>query len=96
MKVIEKQIDNRTIKIMIISYRINKFPNLIISGGELYQLPVQIGKKSFGLKKLTKKFHQGKIIYLINSKRINVKTLKDNLTKVNDEYKISESLFCPF
>lgn len=45
MKVIEKQIDNRTIKIMIISYRINKFPNLIISGGELYQLPVQIGKK---------------------------------------------------
>jgi hypothetical protein len=32
MKVIEKQLDNHTIKIMIISHRFNNFPNLDSEG----------------------------------------------------------------
>jgi hypothetical protein len=35
MKVIEKQEDNRTIKIMIISHRFNNFPNIVCSGSKI-------------------------------------------------------------
>jgi hypothetical protein len=84
MKVIEKQLDNHTIKIMIISHRFKDFPNIICSGGKIYQLPCQIGKKSFRLKEIIPKYHLGSIVYLINSKRINSKKLKINVLKVND------------
>lgn len=66
MKVIEKQEDNRTIKIMVISYRFSGFPNIVCSGSKIYQLPCQIGKKSFELKEITPKYHQGSIIYFGN------------------------------
>ena len=86
MKVIEKQLDNHTIKIMIISHRFKGFPNIICSGSKIYQLPCQIGKKSFELKEIIPKYHLGSIVYLINSKRINSKTLKFNVLKVNEEF----------
>lgn len=96
MKVIEKQIDNRTNKIMIISHRFIDYPNIICSGGKLYQLPCQIGKKSFQLKELIPKYHQGSIIYIINSKRINSKNLKIMALKVNEEFILGVNEFCPF
>ena len=34
MKVIEKQLDNHTIKIMVISHRFKGFPNIICSGSK--------------------------------------------------------------
>ncbi len=42
MKVIEKQEDNHTNKIMVISHRFKDFPNIICSGSKIYQLPCQI------------------------------------------------------
>lgn len=53
MKLIEKQIDNRTNKILVISHRFKDFPNIVCSGSKIYQLPCQISKKSFQLKELT-------------------------------------------
>jgi len=96
MKVIEKQEDNRTIKIMIISHRFNNFPNIVCSGSKIYQLPCQIGKKSFNIKELNPKYHQGSIVYIINSKRINSKTLKFNVLKVNEKFILEKIEICPF
>jgi len=96
MKIIEKQHNNRTIKIMLISYRFKDYPNIVCSGSKIYQLPCQIGKKSFLLKELKPKYHQGSIIYLINSKRINSKVLKNNAIKTNDELIIEDILTIPF
>jgi hypothetical protein len=96
MKVIEKQLDNHTIKIMIISHRFKGFPNIICSGSKIYQLPCQIGKKSFELKEIIPKYHLGSIVYLINSKRINSKTLKFNVLKVNEEFILDKIQICPF
>jgi hypothetical protein len=96
MKVIEKQEDNSTNKIMIISHRFNNFPNIVCSGSKIYQLPCQIGKKSFNIKELKPKYHQGSIVYIINSKRINSKTLKINVLKVNEEFILEKIEICPF
>ena len=96
MKVIEKQEDNRTIKIMVISYRFKDFPNIVCSGSKIYQLPCQIGKKSFQLKELLPKYHQGSIVYIINSKRINSKNLKIKALKVNEVFILDEIEFYPF
>ena len=78
MKLIEKQIDNRTNKILVISHRFIGYSNIVCSGGKIYQLPCQIGKKSFQLKELIPKYHQGSIIYIINSKRVNSKGMEHN------------------
>lgn len=96
MKVIEKQIDNHTNKILVISYKFNDYPNIICSGGKIYQLPCQIGKKSFKLKEILPKYHQGSLVYIINSKRVNSKTLKTKALKVNDEFILETIQFCPF
>ena len=96
MKVIEKQEDNRTIKIMVISHRFNGFPNIVCSGSGIYQLPCQIGKKSFDLKELKPKYHQGSIVYIINSKRINSKLLKINNIKINEEIILEINKISPF
>ena len=96
MKTIEKQLDNHTNKIMVISHRFNFFPNIICSGGKIYQLPCQIGKKSFELKEIIPKYHLGSIVYLINSKRINSKKLKINVLKVNEEFILEKIEICPF
>lgn len=96
MKVIEKQTDNRTIKIMLISYKFKNFPNIVCSGSKIYQLPMKIGKKTYNLKELKPKYHQGSIIYLINSKRINSKVLKNNSFKVNDKLIIEDVATIPF
>jgi hypothetical protein len=96
MKVIEKQLDNHTIKIMVISHRFKGFPNIICSGSKIYQLPCQIGKKSFELKEIIPKYHLGSIVYLINSKRINSKTLKINSLRVNEEFILYKTETCPF
>lgn len=96
MKVIEKQTDNRTIKIMLISYKFKNFPNIVCSGSKIYQLLMQIGKKTYNLKELKPKYHQGSIIYLINSKRINSKVLKNNSFKVNDGLIIEDVATIPF
>lgn len=96
MKLIEKQIDNHTSKIMVISYRFKDFPNIVCSGSKIYQLPCQIGKKTFTLKELLPKYHQGSIVYIINSKRINSKTLKKLAIKTNDMFIIEKTQICPF
>jgi len=96
MKVIEKQVDNSTIKILKISHRFKGFPNIICSGKKIYQLPCQIGRKSFKLKELLPKNHNGSIVYLINSKRINRVHLKSLLHSVEEEYILEKIVFCPF
>ena len=70
MKVIEKQLDNHTIKIMVISHRFKDFPNIICSGSKIYQLPCQIGKKSFELKEIIPKYHLGSIVLKVNEEFI--------------------------
>ena len=96
MKLIEKEIDNHTIKIMVIGYRFNGFPNIVCSGGKIYQLPCQIGKKSYSLKELKQRYHLGSTVYLIESKRINTKVLKTNSVNVNEEYILEKIQYCPF
>lgn len=96
MQVIEKQINNSTIKILIISHKFKGFPNIVCSGSKLYQLPCQIGKKSFKLKELTPKNNNGSIVYLINSKRINKKLLKKSAYKVNEEFLLETIIDTPF
>lgn len=96
MKVIEKQYNNYTNKIMIISHRFKGFPNIVCSGSKIYQLPCTIGKKSFKLKELLPKYHQGSIVYIINSKRITTKRLKINTIKTNEEFFLEQIQFCPF
>lgn len=96
MKVIEKEEDNRTNKIMVISHKFNGFPNIICSGSKIYQLPCHIGKKSFPLKELKPKYHQGSIVYIINSKRINSKLLKIMSERVNEFFIIDSFENCPF
>lgn len=96
MQTVEKQIDNSTIKILIISHRFKGFPNIVCSGSKLYQLPCQIGKKSFKLKELIPKYHNGSIVYLINSKRINKLLLKQNAYKSKEEFLLEKIITCPF
>lgn len=96
MKLIEKQVDNHTIKIMVISYKFNGFPNIVCSGSKIYQLPCNIGKKSFNLKELSPKYHLGSIIYIINSKRINAKKLKLNAIAIKKEFILEIIEDCPF
>lgn len=96
MKLIEKQEDNHTIKIMVISHKFENFPNIVCSGSKIYQLPSQIGKKSFGLKELKPKYHLGSRVYVINSKRITSNRLKKNVLKVYEEFILEKNSFCPF
>lgn len=96
MKTFEKQIDNYTNKIMIISHRFKNYPNIVCSGAKIYQLPCRIGKKSFKLKELKPKYHLGTTIYLIESKRINSKKLKQLAIKVNEQYILNKTKNCPF
>jgi hypothetical protein len=96
MKLIEEQQDNHTNIFMVISHRFNGFPNIVCSGNKIYQLPCQIGKKSFTLKELKPKYHQGYLVYIIQSKRVNTKTLKKNNIKVNEKFIISINKNCPF
>lgn len=96
MKIVEKQEDNHTIKIMVISHRFNGFSNIVCSGSKIYQLPCQIGKKSFSLKELKPKYHLGSIIYIINSKRISANKLKTSALKVYEEFTLEKKSFCPF
>jgi hypothetical protein len=96
MKIIENQEDNHTIKIMKISYKFDCFPNIVCSGSKIYQLPCQIGKKSFDLKELKPKYHLGSIVYLIESKRINSKKLKKHAVKVDGFLVLEKKENCPF
>ena len=96
MKTIEIEKDNRTIKIMLISHRFTNYPNVVCSGSKIYQLPCQIGKKAFAIKELKPKYHQGSIVYLINSKRVNSKKLKTYSKKVDEKFIISTENICPF
>lgn len=96
MKLIERQVDNHTNKIMVISHRFKSFPNIICSGSKIYQLPCQIGKKYFKLKELKPKYHLGSSVYIISSKRINCKVLKLNSFKVNEEFVLESIEKCPF
>ena len=96
MKLIEKQIDNHTIKMMVISYRFKNYPNIVCSGSKIYQLPCQIGKKGFNLKELKPKYHLGSTVYSIESKRVNSKKLKKLAIKVNEEFILSEIKNTPF
>jgi hypothetical protein len=96
MKLIEKQERNHTNKIMVISHRFNSFPNIVCSGSKIYQLPCFIGKKSFKLKELQPKYHQGSTVYIINSKRVNAKRLKEASVRTNDEYILEQINNCPF
>lgn len=96
MKTIEIQQDDRTNIFMVISHRFEGFPNIVCSGKKLYQLPCQIGKKSFKLKELKPKYHQGCLVYIIQSKRVNSKTLKKNNIKVEDKFLISINKNFPF
>jgi hypothetical protein len=82
--------------VIVISHRFNGFPNIVCSGSKIYQLPCQIRKKSFPLKELKPKYHQGSIVYLINSKRVNCEFLKTNALKVNEEFTLEINEFCPF
>lgn len=96
MKTIEIEKDNRTTKIMLISHRFVNYPNVVCSGSKIYQLPCQIGKKTFAIKELKPKYHQGLIVYLINSKRVNSKKLKIYSKKVDERFIISTENVCPF
>lgn len=46
MKVIEKQEDNHTNTIMVISHRFNKFPNIVCSGSKIYTHLTKFLKKN--------------------------------------------------
>jgi hypothetical protein len=96
MKVIEKHENNRTNKVMVISHRFESFPNIVCSGVKLYQLPCQIGKRCFQLKEIKPKYHQGSVVFNINSKRINVKRLRENARKVTEEFLLETTDICPF
>jgi hypothetical protein len=96
MKLIEEQQDNHTNIFMVITHRFEGFPNIVCSGNKIYQLPCQIGKKSFQLKELQQKYHQGYPTYLIQSKRVSTKTLKENNIKVKEKFLISINKNCPF
>ena len=96
MKLIEEQVDNYTIEIMVISHRFNGYPNIVCSGRKIYQLPCQIGKKSFKLKKIYPKHHLGSTVYIINSKRINAKRLKSLAIITNEEFILNKIKNCPF
>jgi len=96
MKILENQENNHTNKIMKISHRFDGFPNIVCSGSKIYQLPCQIGKKTFGLKELKPKYHLGSVVYLIESKRINSKKLKQHAVKVDDFLVLEKTEICPF
>jgi len=96
MEVIEYDRDNCTIKDMIISYRFTGLEDIVCSGSCLYQLPTQIGKKSFDLKKLEPRYHQGSIVYLIRSRRINVKELRRIAYKTQEFHKLETISYCSF
>lgn len=96
MKTSEYQQDNYTIKILHISHRFNDLPNIICSGKKLYQLPCQIGNKSYKLKLLNEKYHLGMVVYLIQSKRYSIRKLKELSYKVNENFILSNIKNIPF
>jgi hypothetical protein len=96
MKLIKEQQDNHTNIFMVISHRFEGFPNIVCSGNKMYQLPCQIGKKSFQLKELRQKYHQGYLVYLIQSKRVSTKTLKENSIKAKERFLIETIKEIPF
>jgi hypothetical protein len=96
MELVEEQQDNHTNIFMVISHRFEGFPNIVCSGNKMCQLPCQIGKKSFQLKELRQKYHQGYLVYLIQSKRVSTKTLKGNSIRVNEKFLIETIKETPF
>jgi hypothetical protein len=91
MKIIEIQQLNHTNIFIVISHRFVGFPNIVCSGGKMYQLPCQIGKKSFGLKELKQRYHQGYPVYIVESKRVSGKVLKKVSIKVEERW-LKESI----
>jgi hypothetical protein len=77
---------------MIISYKFKGFKNIVVSGGKIYQLPCQIGKRSFDIKEITKKGYY----YWIESKPYSRKYLKSKMYKRKDQYLINIEQLHPF
>jgi len=77
---------------MIVTHKIKGLKNIVVSGSKLYQLPCQIGKRSFELKEIIKR----KGFYLIESKRYSSKQLKELAYKRADKIKIDEIPLYPF
>lgn len=96
MKTLEKQEKNYTTIEMVISHKFNGFPNIVCSGGKIYQLPIIIGKRSYPLKELEPKIHIGSIIYRINSRRVFASKLKKVSIKVNEYFMLEKLMDCPF
>jgi len=96
MNTIEIQKDNHTIKNMIIDYKFKGFDKIVCSGGKIYQLPMQVGRKCFTLKELKQKYHLGSIVYLINSKRVNSKLLKNLAYKTTEYFELEIIGTLPF
>jgi len=77
---------------IIISHKFKGLKNIIVSGGKIYQLPCQVGKKSFKLKEIVKK----RYYYWIESKAYSEKKLKELIYKRKDKIILREEYFYPW
>ncbi len=96
MKVIDVETDSLQLKYMIISYKFKNLPNIVCSGRKIYQLPCQIGFKSYGLKEIRSKYHVCRPSYLIESKRYSDLQLKSIAYKVDEKYLVESICLYPF
>lgn len=96
MEILEKQTSTHTIKVMRITHRFVNYPNIVCSGKSIIQLPCMIGKRSYNLKTLTQQLHCRMRVYLINSKRVSTKQLRECSYKVEEEFVLEERCDCPF
>jgi hypothetical protein len=96
MEVIQKQDGMHTIEVLKISHRFKDYPFIVCSGKSIVQLPMSVGKRSYGLKTLKQLYHVRQNIYLINSKRVSTKKLRELSYKVKEEFILNYKKDCPF
>lgn len=76
MKVIEEQENRYTTKYLLTSHVFEGFPNIVCSGSKIYQIPCTKGLRSYPLRELVPKYHNGSVVYLIDKRRITTTKLK--------------------
>ena len=96
MQIIETETSTHYIKALKIKGVFNLISNVVVSGNSIIQLPCQVGKRSYTLKKIELKLNNRNQYYYIQGKKYSKPQLRKQYVEANQSYIIDSVRSCPF
>ena len=93
MKIVTITTEDDKIEYLVISYKFKGLKNIVVSNKKIYQLPCQIGKRTYPLKEIKPDKNN---LYWIESKPYSVKQLKNLIYKRKIKFKLCIIPLYPF